>query len=79
MRCMPMRLGLISPEVTAAATSSGDSAPSAPPADRGCNSRMVARMRLDWVVRKSISALGWRPKAMGVSTVRVIWEGEGGG
>merc|ERR1719443_102049 len=56
----------------AAATSVGDMPPpSSSPADRGCNSTNVLNMPSDWVVLKSISALGCNPKATGVSEVSV--------
>merc|ERR1719248_110167 len=56
----------------AAATSVGDMPPpSSSPADRGCNSTSVLNMPSDCVVRKSISAFGCKPKATGVSEVKV--------
>merc|ERR1712188_13548 len=56
----------------AAATSVGDiPPPSSSPALRGCNSTNVLNMPSDWVVLKSISALGCNPNATGVSEVKV--------
>merc|ERR1712188_7697 len=56
----------------AAATSVGDMPPpSSSPADLGCNSTNVLNMPSDCVVRKSISALGCKPNATGVSEVSV--------
>mmetsp|Transcript_19851 Transcript_19851/g.26948 ORF Transcript_19851/g.26948 Transcript_19851/m.26948 type:complete len:295 (-) Transcript_19851:5731-6615(-) len=59
----------------ASAAATGDAPPSSSPsplAARSCSERRTRKEASDAVVRKSISAFGWRPKAIGVSWVMAV-------